>query len=116
MSLTLDRPPSKKSFVPEKLSLTLERPPSTKSSISGFSPNQALGDAGRFGEDSMKVRLSPKCNRVKLAPTYNRPPIPPAFTMPRPKQNSKVSLKSDSGFEGQRRRSVSPELEKSTFV
>ena len=113
LSRTLDRPPSKKSFVPEKLSLTLERP-----SKSGFSPSHAFGDAGIFAED-MKVRLSPKCNRVKLAPAYNRPPIPPkeAFTMPKQRRTSEVSVKSDTGSKGQRRRSsVSPELEASTLV
>ena len=113
LSRTLDRPPSKKSFVPEKLSLTLERP-----SKSGFSPSHAFGDAGIFAED-MKVRLSPKCNRVKLAPAYNRPPIPPkeAFTMPKQRRTSEVSVKSDTGSKGQRRRSsVSPELETSTLV
>ena len=115
-SLTLDRPPSSKS-VPEKLSLTLERPPSSKSSKSGFSASQALGD-GLFAEGSMNVRLSPKGNRVKLAPTYHRPPIPPkeAFTVSRQRRKSEVSLKSDTGSEGQRRRSVSPELEISTLV
>ena len=112
LSRTLDRPPSKKSFVPEKLSLTLERP-----SKSGFSPSHAFGDTGIFAED-MKVRLSPKCNRVKLAPAYNRPPIPPkeAFTMPKQRRKSEVSVKSDTGSEGQRRRSISPELETNTLV
>ena len=116
---TPERPSSAKSSA--SASLSPERPSSAKSSKSNFfaaeQPSQALSGVGLFAEDS-KIHVSPSSNRVKLTPTHRRPPMPlkEAFTAPKQQRKSEVSLKSDTGSESHRRRSVSPDLDVSTFV
>ena len=114
-SLTPERPSSAKSSAANKQTLSPERPSSAKSAAE--QPSQVLGGVGLLAEDS-KIHVSSSSNRVKLTPTHRRPLMPPkeAFTAPRQQRKSEVSLKSDTGSEGHRRRSMSPDLDVSTFV
>ena len=115
-SLTPERPSSaKSSAAANKQTLSPERPSSAKSAAE--QPSQVLGGVGLLAEDS-KIHVSSSSNRVKLTPTHRRPLMPPkeAFTAPRQQRKSEVSLKSDTGSEGHRRRSMSPDLDVSTFV
>ena len=115
-NLSPERPSSaKSSAAANKQTLSPERPSSAKSAAE--QPSQVLGGVGLFAEDS-KIHVSSSSNRVKLTPTHRRPLMPPkeAFTAPRQRRKSEVSLKSDTGSEGHRRRSMSPDLDVSTFV